>query len=138
MAVLAAATPAVIATGTPAVPKAVASAMEIEVPKLLTAKSPVMVKTSPLMVVTERGWLIETAATATIAPATPAKATIIKIRYAGTCLREMFVFFKPRCMLLYLGKVRLTDKWFMKSKSILESPRLFAKLSVKLLQEIVS
>jgi hypothetical protein len=78
MAVLAAEPPDVIATGVPLVPAALGAVVAIEVLKPLTVKSPVRVKTSPLIVVTERV-LIVTVANATIAPVNPAKATTINI-----------------------------------------------------------
>jgi hypothetical protein len=86
--------PDVIRTGVPLVPAAVAGAVEIEVLKPLTVKSPVRVKTSPLIVVTERDWIV-TAVDATIAPVNPAKTTTINITHAGTGFRKKLIFSKP-------------------------------------------
>jgi hypothetical protein len=89
-----------ITTGVPTVPTALSVCGAIEVLKPPTVNSPVRVKTSPLIVVTER-WLIGPTANATIAPVNPAKATTINIRYAGTCFRERLIFSKPRSFPLF-------------------------------------
>jgi cell envelope opacity-associated protein A len=94
MAVLAAEPPDVIATGDSLVPTALGAVVAIEVLKPLTVKSPVRVKTSPLIVVTERDWIV-TAVDATIAPVNPAKATTINITHAGTFFRKKLIFSKP-------------------------------------------
>jgi hypothetical protein len=91
MAVLAAEPPVVIGTGVLLVPAWPADAVAIEVLKPLTVKSPESVKTSPLIVVTERV-LIVTALDATIAPINPAKTTTINITNAGTRFRRRFIF----------------------------------------------
>jgi hypothetical protein len=104
-------------------------------------KSPVRVKTSPPIVVIEREVIVLLAADAITAPVNPAKATTINITHAGTCFRKRFIFSRTlqHLSIVYIEQHKIsTDKGFMKSQSIFKVVNLFAKLSIKLLQEIAS